>query len=227
MNQSRRIPIPSRVFARRIARIAFGIVLLTGWPALVVASRARGYPHAGQPPLDLRYVIGGTWLAAAVAGAVAYALAAGLRLSLRRRALFHTSLVLPVAAIALMLPITLHGLVALGIGVRVRDFNEWVAGSAVFAGIAHLVFAALSMVRVYRLADGRRAMGPGRIFWITVVVSGVPFALIYLIPPALVALTGVPILPLLHGMQALVDRERREIGELPEPLPRAAIVRRS
>lgn len=81
MNPSRRIPIPSRVFARRIARIAFGIVLLTGWPALVIASRAWGYPPAGQPPLDLRYVIGGTWLAAAVTGAVVYALAAGLRLS--------------------------------------------------------------------------------------------------------------------------------------------------
>lgn len=69
-------------------------------------------------------------------------------------------------------------------------------------------------------------MDPSRIFGITVAVSCVPFVLLFLIPPVLVAITLLPILLLLYGMESVVDRERDELARLPGRLPGAAILPR-
>lgn len=226
MIESHHPPVPSRIFARRIARIAFGVVLLAGMVALVVAA-AAGSSHGELPPgRSAAQILGTTWFAATVAAAAAYALAAALPLRLAPDALFVPSLVVPAAGGALILPLTLHLLFLLMMGARSSGFDEWVRWSLVITGVAHLVFAAACVVRVRRLATGDASMTPGRIFWITVTATCLPFVVLWGIPPVVVALTGLPILPLLYGMKPLIDHERDEIAALPAQLPRAALVRR-
>src|SRR5215475_5788925 len=82
---------PTRVFARRIARIAFGVVLLAGVLALVVATVANS-SRAPLLGMSAPQIIGYTWLAAAVVAAAVYQVAATLQLSLRPEALFVPSL---------------------------------------------------------------------------------------------------------------------------------------
>jgi hypothetical protein len=48
-----------------------------------------------------------------------------------------------------------------------------------------------------------------------------PFVVLYAIPPALVALTALPFLPLLRAMERIVTRERDELAGAPHVLPRA------
>lgn len=219
------LPDPSRVFARRIARIAFGTVLLIGAVALVIALALQPglCSYARDPPSpSAAQVIGYTWLAAAVAAAVAHAIAAALRLRLGGDALFLPSLIAPVAGAALLLPLTLHLLVALATGTT-REFDWWASISLLITGPAHIAFLVLSVQRIHALAAGRLAGTPWRIFGITVAVSCVPFV-VMVVPPVLVALTGVPILPLLHRMERVVARERAEIAALPAELPRAVAV---
>lgn len=226
---------PTRVFARRIARIASGVVLQAGMLALVAAAVSGSF-RAQPSPLNAAQIIGYTWFAAAVVGAAAYPIAAALQLRLRPEALFVPSLTIPVAGVALILPLTLHLLFfALTSGLRFdqldHGFNDWVQVSLVVTGAAHVVFAALCATRVHELAAGDAAMAspmtPPRIFRITVAVSCFPFVLMFGVPPVLVAITGLPILPLLYGMQRVVARERRELAMLPAQPPRAtAILRR-
>jgi len=225
-------PDPVQISARRIARIAFGAVLLIGVVALVIAlahqTDLRWYRPAREPSSpSAAQVIGYTWLAAAFAAAVAHAIAAVLRLRLGRDALFLPSLIAPVAGAALLLPLTLHLLVALAIGTA-REFDWWASISLVLAGPAHIAFLVLSVQRVRALAAGRRARTPGRIFAITVAVACFPIVLVVppglVIPAGLVAITGLPIVPLLYRMARVVARERAEIAALSGPLPRAVAV---
>ncbi len=227
MTGSCHLPVRNRIFARRIARIAFGVVLLAGALALVAAAASGSWERGRPPRLSAAQILGYTWFAATVAAGAAYALAAALRLRLARDALFVPSLVVPAAGVALVLPITLHLLVALAIGSRSAAFDEWVEISLVVTGAAHLVFAALCMLRARRLAAGDATMTVAKLLGITVAAVCVPFMVLWFIPPVLVAITALPILPLLHGMRPLIDRERAEIAALPARLPRATIVRRA
>lgn len=223
---------PSRspwIFARRVARIAFGTVLLVGAIALVAIAVQGNVPVARYTP----QLIGAIWVAALLSGGVAYGLVGWSRVSLRAEALFAASLMVPTAGLALVLPITIHlGVVQVLAAVDAllpgrplsafasMSFLEWLQVSIVITGLTHVVFAALCLTRVHQLMHGRaETMMPRRIFSITVITSCVPFVLL-VIPPLLVALTGLPILPLLRAMKPRIERERAELrGEL--PLPRA------
>lgn len=115
------------------------------------------------------------------------------------------SVALPLMAIALLAPLTIHALVygALlayqgSLASNVADFNTWVALSLLIVGHAHLVLAFLS----YRFAKKLRELPTVELeqkggqlgwnaFWWTVFVSAVPGALLYLIPPLLTLFTGL------------------------------------
>jgi hypothetical protein len=218
---------PISIFARRAGRIAASLVLLVGVGMLVVAAwqghgDRYGYREASR--LHALPILGVTWATALIVAAVAHGTVLLLRPSWRPDQLFVSSLMLPTVALALVLPITLHALVAIAYGGRAGDFDGWVWWSVIVSGLAHLVFAWLSAVRVHRLVTDRPPMTPRRIFALTVATSCVPFVLLFGIPPIIVAITGVPLLPLLHRMARWIARERAELAAMPHRLPRAALV---
>lgn len=198
------------VRGRRIGRIAFGAVLLVGAALLVHRLITADDPRAGR-------LIFMTWGAAAAAYVIAGWIGS-------RRALDHAAeleipgLVVPGVGLALLLPLTIHLLVA---AVMVREllwFDEWAQLSLVITGPTHVVLATLVAHRARQLATGAQAMTLVRIYVICVAVSCLPFAILVL-PPVVVALTGLPVVALMAWMEPLALRERRRAAA--EALPRA------
>jgi hypothetical protein len=214
------------IFARRVARIVASFVLLAGVVAIVANAWAFANDRAG-PELHTAELIGFTWLAAVVLGATAHGLVILVRPAWRPEALLTESLLLPAGALALLLPITLHLLVALALGSAGTDFDGWVLASTFITGLAHLLFAGLCMLRAHQLLRREPAISPLRIFRAVVLTSCAPFAVLFAIPPLLVALTGLPLLPLLHAMAPRIERECAELAAMPGLLPRAAVVPRA
>jgi hypothetical protein len=220
----------SQVLARRIGRITFGAVLLIGvgwllsaaWAELVHESRRP------EPLLNAAQILEMTWPIAALAGVVAWRVALRLRLSAHPDAMLPASLVIPMVAIALLAPLTLHLPVVLALADR-ETFDMWVMLSLCITGLAHVVFAFTSARRGYHLATGKPAWSPLKVYAATVITSCVPFVLLYAIPPVLVAITALPLLPVLYAMERIVTRERAELAGAPHALPRAiaAISRRA
>ncbi len=177
----------------------FGAVLIAGAVVLVDRLLAPENPHAGIALL-------GTWTIAILAGLAAMAAIRGEPASGDTERIFVASFVVPTIGVALLLPLTLHlPIVALGWGVDA--FDDWAALSLMITGPAHVVFAWLAATRAKQLARGELAITPTKIFAITIAASAIPFAVLYMIPPILVGVTGLPILVLLDRMERLVARE--------------------
>lgn len=207
--------------ARRLGRIAFGAVLLAG-TAYLLAAMWHAVTHHRAPEIHAERIIGATWLIAALAGFVTPRIAARCARGWHPEHLFAESLMVPTLGIAALGPITLHMAVVLPLGGSLA-FDVWVYWSLVITGIAHVVFAVTSARRAYDLVAGRPARSPGWVVRTTVFASCVPFALLLAIPPILVALTALPFVPLLRGMESFIARERREIAAAMHPLPRATV----
>ncbi|HEU4735181.1 MAG TPA: hypothetical protein VFT22_45130 [Kofleriaceae bacterium] len=219
------MPTTSQVIARRIARITFGSVLLVGVACLIAATCSPAFTHRameGAPRLDAAAIIALTWVVAAVAAVVAWLIALRLPLHGAPDTLFAESLMVPAAGIALLLPITLHLPVVLALTDR-EAFDIWLVVSIWITGLAHLVFATMCALRGYQLVVGKPAWSPRKIYVATVLTSCLPFLALYAIPPALVALTGLPFIPLLRAMERIVTRERQELAGAPHRLPRAIV----
>lgn len=200
--------VHDRVIVRRKSRIAFGAVLIAGAITMVTSSRhQRG---------DAALVVIVSWLLAIAAGWVVRAFAPEGPDSDR---LGVAGLAVPIAGIALIGPLTLHMPFALLLGSGTHTFDEWVIMSAGATGPAHLAFVAMSMQRASRLVHGKPARRPGSIYTITIIVSCVPFIVLFAIPPLLVAFTGLPFLPILDLMERIAERERDELAEAPHDLP--------
>jgi hypothetical protein len=220
------MPTTQQLIARRIGRITFAGVLLAGVAYLAVAASSiaiRRPWHEPPPRFDAAEIISATWLLALLAGAVAQYVVARLPLRRGPEALFVESVMAPVLGIALLLPLTIHMPIALVLGDR-EGFGRWVGMSLWITGLAHVVFALASALRGYQLAAGRPAWSARRIFLLTVLTSCVPFIVLIGIPPVLVALTALPIVPLLRAMEGIIARERAEIAAAPQLLPRAIAV---
>jgi hypothetical protein len=87
------------------------------------------------------------------------------------------------------------------------------------------VFAYMCVMRAHQLTADRPAWTPGRIYTATVLTSCVPFALLYAIPPILVAVTAAMCLPFVHALGRWIAREHNEISQGVHPLPRAVVRR--
>lgn len=209
-----------QIFARRVGRIAFGVVLLIGVAAVATSAWSASLGTNRVPRLDAARTISLTWLAAVIAGVAARAIAARIPWSRSSEALFVESLIVPTAGIALLLPITLHMPLALLVADS-SAFDIWVMGSLWITGLTHLVFAALCVMRARQLVAGRPALSPRRIYVVTLITSCVPFVVLYAIPPTLVALTALPFVPMLHAMERVVGRERAELDAVAGNLPHA------
>ncbi|HEU0036373.1 MAG TPA: hypothetical protein VFQ53_37430 [Kofleriaceae bacterium] len=200
---------PDNVIARRAGRLAFGIILLAG--AGLVVERAL------RP--DLVSLPAGMLLPAAYLLAFASYGAVQLWQRWRRPApadaatLATAGLVVPGIGLALTLPLALHLPVTLLFGWSMLGFDDWVKLSLVFAGPAHVALAILVAIRGHRLARGsiRTVPSPLFIYVFVVIVSCVPFVVLFGITPAIVAITGIPIVPLIHHMRRIDERERAAV----------------
>ena len=202
--------VHDRVIVRRKSRIAFGAVLIAGAITLV-ASSLRGRHGAEQ-------IVVVTWCVALAAGWATRVFATE---GPDRDRLGVAGLVVPIVGIALIGPITVHMPFALIGGSRA--FDEWVVLSTWFTIPAHLAFAYASARRAAQLACGQRAWTPRTVYLITVIVSCVPFVLALALPPILVALTGLPFLPILRAMEPLAARERNQLAGASDKLPFAIV----
>jgi hypothetical protein len=212
-----------QIFARRVGRIAFGLVLLLGAAELAHDAWSGSMSNQRMPRLDAVRIIVLTWLAAPIVAIAARAIAARIRWSRSSEALFAESLMAPAAGIALLLPITLHMPIVL-FAADAETFDIWVMASLWVTGVTHLVFAGLCVYRGRRLVAGLPAMPPRKIYVIILVTSCVPFVVLYAVPPILVAVTALPFVPMLHAMERVVSRERAELDAVAGTLPRAIAV---
>ncbi|HEV8324437.1 MAG TPA: hypothetical protein VG389_22655 [Myxococcota bacterium] len=121
---------------------------------------------------------------------------------------------LPLTALVFLVPLTLHFPIGwlLDDSMKARDFDRWIAMSAVIVGHAHLALAALC-VRFARQARRRPLASLRRAGWkaygITVAVSAVPGVALFALPPVIVALTGlIPVPCMFAAAHAVLERER-------------------
>jgi hypothetical protein len=204
--------VANTVLGRRIGRIGFGAVLLAGTALLVhrLTSPSIESAHAW-------IVVVGTWGVAIVTYLVASRLGSLRRLR-RPDELAKAGLVLPSVGVAVLMPITIHlPFVIFGEGGR-SAFDEWAELSLAITGPTHIALAGLVLIRAFQLATSDRALSPWAIYLVCVVVSCIPYAFLFFIPPALVALTGLPMLALMKLLGHIADAERTEASELPHAI---------
>jgi hypothetical protein len=139
----------------------------------------------------------------------------------RRRAdrIEFRSIALPMMALALLMPLTLHSIVAhlANIG---RNFDGWILISLVIVGHAHLVLMALAIRFAHRARDmsiaeikETHAKALWKTFGFTVLASALPGAILYLIPPLLTAATGLVVVPVMfHLARRWIVTERGALG---------------
>ncbi len=113
------------------------------------------------------------------------------------------SLVLPVVALSLLGPLSLHYLIGASLlDVGPDGFNHWVLLSLILVGHAHITLLILSVAHVSRvrreIEAGISPCGVARGLWAllwTVTASAIPGAVFLFVPPVLVALTGLIFVP--------------------------------
>jgi len=144
------------------------------------------------------------------------------------------SVALPLAGIAMLAPLTLHFAVALFLSSSsnastetAADFDGWIRWSVLLVGHAHLVLVYLGFRFARRLGarssaeieqKGTARDGFGAIA-LTTVASLVPGAVVFLVPPTLVFVTGAVFAPIAYAvMGRRVLAERRVIEQLEGPL---------
>jgi hypothetical protein len=203
------------------------LILLGTWVAVVIAyqlARRRAAARAARaavapapsddPWADLAR------LAALPPGASLHALAASQE---------RASASLPLIALSLLLPLSIHGsLYAIAVVATchaevIGNYDYWILLTIIGVGHAHLALAwfvrsfAKSLANIpddELLAEAERRAR--RAFWWTVGVSAIPGAYLVLIPPILVAITvALFCKPMFRRIAAEVLLERQELGEAP------------
>lgn len=136
------------------------------------------------------------------------------------------SVALPIAAVSILAPLTIHGVVYCMLRVpaeglttsAVDDFGMWIGLSALIVGHAHVAVLVGAVRWAYRLratatAQLRKDLHKhwGTTLLVAVGVACIPGIVLLGIPPLLVAITGVAFLPAAYGIAArAVSNERLE-----------------
>jgi hypothetical protein len=137
------------------------------------------------------------------------------------------SVALPIAAVSILAPLTIHGAVYCILRVpsdgisasAVDDFGMWIGLSALIVGHAHVAVLVGTVRWAYRLratptAKLRQGLHRhwGTTLLVAVGVACIPGIVLLGIPPLLVAITGVAFLPAAFGIAArAVSNERMEL----------------
>jgi hypothetical protein len=129
------------------------------------------------------------------------------RIERRLASLETLGMALPLAAVSLLAPLTIHWLFiqVTSPATTASSFAEWIRISLVIVGHAHLALAAFSIAFAKKIAKSDnemlRTMSVHREWlkaWVyTMLVSCVPGIILVGIPPVLVALTGVVFIPVM------------------------------
>lgn len=241
-----------QVHAVRSARIAAGRAGIIGVLTLVVAGLVQVLVLRKPPQGVLSLILVGTWIAAWVAYRSAHRKAAA-RARLAARAPDPTddpwadlarlaamrplttlqaltfsqersSVSLPLVALALLMPLSIHGLlyavgaIASGNAESLGYYDLWIAMCAVLVGHAHIALACFGRAfagslqsipndRLLSEADRRSRSA----FWWTVGVSAIPGGVLYLLPPIGTAVTGAIFCGAMFRSLAEKIREEREV----------------
>jgi hypothetical protein len=132
------------------------------------------------------------------------------------------SAALPMAAMSLLTPLTLHGIVwfalarPTSVASGMDDFGVWVALSAIIVGHAHLALLVCAVRWAYKLRSVETTelrIGLGRGWGTALLVSAgvacLPGIALLAIPPILVLVTGLAFVPLMyHFIARTIARER-------------------
>jgi hypothetical protein len=137
------------------------------------------------------------------------------------------SVALPIAAVSILAPLTIHGVVWCTLSVpsgtmsttSLSNFGEWIALSALIVGHAHVAVLVGSVrwacrLRALPTAQLRQGLHKhwGLTLLVAVGVACIPGIVLLGIPPLLVAVTGVAFLPAAFGVAArAVAAERFEL----------------
>lgn len=194
----------------QVGRIAMGLVWIGGAATLAARQLDDGR--------DMRSLFAWTWglaLAALIGGRV---LAPHLPVPALRARRLRASLVVPAIGGALIIPLTLHLLAWPLLGYTAAEFDRWVAMSCVLAAAPHAALATLAAVRAADLAAGRPPVRVWVIFAAATAAANVPFPIV---PAVIVAITGIPIVPMLVWLERIAWRERQLVAE---PVPAAVAV---
>ena len=127
----------------------------------------------------------------------------------------HASLTVPLVAIALLGPLTLHALVFLAVG-DISELGVWFTLSALIVGHAHLVFAGLAYRYARQLIEGTLRPKPAlRIWgWVTL-TAAIPGIALFALPPILVGITGMFLIyPMCKWAEVALRRERQVVDAL-------------
>ena len=248
------LPSPlTRVYLRRISRIAAGGAATFGFGAMALAAVVGNGFHAAfdlrvfSPPLTLILLL--TVAAVPVVALIARTGAQVKLLSLVRRDLRRTSdtradverlerpaavivaehadaletrsVAAPLVGCALIAPLTLHFVVyafmesSHSLDPTIDDYDWWICASLLITGVAHVTLAVLGVRFAQRLreslgaGDGRTPSVWAPLMW-TILAGCVPGVVLYLVPPTLVAVTGLVFIPAAFTlMRARVRSERR------------------
>jgi hypothetical protein len=195
------------VFARRAGRIAFGMVLLAG--AVMLVMQAGNHP-AIPKTVHAWHVIVATWTVAILVGRVVTAIASRTRRPHASNDLRVAGLAVPAVGMALLMPLTIQLPFTIFISPNLADFDGWTEMSLAFTGHVHVVFALFVLARAVALTDGK-TFSITLIYVVTCCVALVP----YVFPAVFVALTGLPIIPMLRHMERIVARESDETCAIP------------
>ncbi|HEX5059762.1 MAG TPA: hypothetical protein VFV99_10410 [Kofleriaceae bacterium] len=203
------------IFARRAGRVAFGVVMMAGVPALVthaLASRRWDEPPAGG--WYAWQIIVATWLLAITAGLIVRVVAPHVRMRREADALRDAALWVPSVGVALLMPLTIH---MFAFTDDAREFDEWVRLSLAMVSHTHVAFAVLVYVRARALSRGDEPTSIPRIYVLTCAFALFPFV----IPVVYVAITGIPIVPLLLWMKRIARLDREHV-DVPFAIARVA-----
>ena len=208
---------PSALAADSYRRFATGMTLLAGFALLVtrmIQTGERGGYHAA-------FIVASTWFVAYGVAVTVGALAA--RWPRPRQRFATCGRVLQAVGAALLAPLTVQLPIVLLVD-SAAGFDHWARLGLIYTCTAHVAFAALVAVSVSRAAHGRPPLRARAIYGWTVAVSALP-GVILVLPPVLVALTGLPILPFLlrHERSASTGLD---LAPAASPLP-VAIARRA
>jgi hypothetical protein len=204
-----------------------GSILAAIWVAMAIAHRvarrgaaARAARAAVAPaPTDDPWADLAA-LAALPPGAALHSLAASQE---------RDSASLPLIALSLLLPLSIHGAlfavasVATGSLPALVGFDYWICFCAVVVGHAHIGLACFGRDFASRLATirdedllGEAERRASKAYWWTVLIAAIPGAVLILLPPILTAVTGALFCgAMFRGIAMKILQERKLLGAAP------------
>ena len=136
---------------------------------------------------------------------------------------------LPMAALSLLMPLSLHALISLVQGFDPKEFGEWIAMSGIVVGFAHMSLVAMCGVLVQKICASPMTFNKhlGWLAWgVSIGASCIPGILLMAIPPVVTAITGLLFVPWMFYLARIgVLHERAKLQE--EALRHPKLVMRS